>query len=63
MLDDHQPFLDAGFPAIDLIDFRYGSRPGANDYWHTADDTIDKLSAESLRCVGMIAIELIRNLD
>lgn len=63
VLDDHQPFLDAGFPAIDLIDFSYGSRPGANDYWHTVEDTVDKLSAESLRRVGLIALELIRNLD
>ena len=62
VLDDHQPFLDAGFPAIDLIDFRYGSLPGANDYWHTAEDTIDKISAESLDRVGRVVFEFIGRL-
>ena len=59
ILDDHQPFLDAGFPAIDLIDFEYGSAPGLRDYWHTPADTPDKLSAQSLQDVGAIVHELI----
>ncbi len=63
VLDDHQPFLDAGFPAIDLIDFKYGSMPGANDYWHTAEDTLDKLSAESLGNVGRVVVEFLNSLD
>ena len=45
MLDDHTPFLDAGLPAIDIIDFDY-------PYWHTMQDTADKVSAESLEIVG-----------
>ena len=56
--DDHVAFLDAGFPAIDLIDFDYGEKPGVNDYWHSPDDTIDKLSAASLRSAGALAAEL-----
>lgn len=55
ILDDHQPFLDAGIPAVDLIDFQYGSQPGRNDYWHTSGDTLDKLSAESLGAVARVA--------
>lgn len=62
ILDDHQPFLDHGFAAIDLIDFEYGSRPGANDYWHTPEDTLDKLSAETLQLVGTITLEMIARL-
>jgi Zn-dependent M28 family amino/carboxypeptidase len=62
MLDDHQPFLDLGFPAIDIIDFEYGSEPGLNDYWHTPQDTIDKLSDESLDAVGAIVIDMVRHL-
>ncbi len=57
VLDDHVPFLNAGMPAIDLIDFEYGSRPGRNDYWHTENDTLDKLSAESLEAVGQTVLE------
>jgi glutaminyl-peptide cyclotransferase len=45
MLDDHTPFLQAGIPAVDLIDFDY-------PYWHTTQDTPDKVSAESLDAVG-----------
>ena len=45
MLDDHTPFLRAGIPTALLIDFDY-------PYWHTVEDTVDKVSAESLGAVG-----------
>jgi Zn-dependent M28 family amino/carboxypeptidase len=45
MTDDHTPFLEAGLPAVDLIDFDY-------PYYHTTEDTPDKVSAESLQVVG-----------
>ena len=56
--DDHEAFFRRGVPAIDFIDFQYGSAPGLNDYWHTAQDTLDKLSAESLEAVGRTAARL-----
>lgn len=59
ILDDHVPFLRAGIPAVDLIDFEYGSAPGLNDHWHTAEDTLDKLSGESLRTVGDVALRML----
>jgi len=61
MLDDHVPFLLAGMPAIDVIDFEYGSAPGLNDYWHTEEDTLDKLSAESMQTVGDVVLRMIEN--
>lgn len=45
ILDDHTPFIEAGIPAVDLIDFDY-------DYWHTTSDTADKVSPQSLEIVG-----------
>src|SRR5204863_4786727 len=51
--DDHQPFLSAGVESIDLIDFSYGPD---NSWWHTADDTPDKCSQESLSAVGRIVL-------
>ena len=63
ILDDHQPFLDAGFAAIDLIDFNYGSRPGLNDYWHTTADTLDKLSARTLQTVAEVVYEMLARLS
>jgi len=49
ILDDHTPLNAAGVPTIDLIDFDF-------PYWHTPDDTIDKISADSLQIVGRVAI-------
>jgi len=62
ILDDHVPFLQAGMPAALLIDFEYGSGPGRNDYWHTAGDTMDKLSAESLALVGRVTIRFLNGM-
>ena len=57
--DDHSPFLEAGCPAICVIDFDYGTLPGLNNYWHTPLDTIDKISANSLYAAGRITAELV----
>lgn len=45
ILDDHIPFIEAGITAIDIIDFDY-------PYWHTTNDTPDKVSSQSLKAVG-----------
>ena len=45
LLDDHIPFIRAGIKAVDIIDFDY-------PYWHTTQDTLDKISADSLKVVG-----------
>ena len=54
--DDHVPFLEAGYPAVDLIDFEYGPN---NAWWHTEEDTCDKISEESLRKSGRLVAELL----
>ena len=54
--DDHVAFLNKGFKAIDLIDFSYGPD---NSYWHTPQDTLDKISAESLLKSGKVVAELL----
>ena len=58
--DDHIPFVEAGVPAVDLIDFDYGPD---NSYWHTERDTMDKLSARSFEIVGRVVLESIRRLE
>jgi Zn-dependent M28 family amino/carboxypeptidase len=45
MIDDHLPFARRGIPAVDIIDFDY-------PYWHTVEDTADKVSPDSLLRVG-----------
>jgi hypothetical protein len=49
LIDDHVPLNAIGIPTIDIIDFDY-------PWWHTADDTIDKISAQSLQIVGSVAL-------
>jgi len=49
LIDDHAPLNAIGIPTIDMIDFDY-------PWWHTADDTIDKISAQSLQIVGSVAL-------
>lgn len=58
--DDHVPFLRHGVNAANLIDFDYG--PG-NSWWHTSDDTLDKLSPRSFEVVGRVLLELLRRLE
>lgn len=58
--DDHVPFMEIGIPAIDIIDFRFGSKPELNDYWHTDADRLENISAASLETVGQITLEIIR---
>lgn len=58
--DDHVPFLKKGVRAVDLIDFSYGPD---HSWWHTEQDTMDKLSANSLEVVGRVVAESLKRLD
>jgi glutaminyl-peptide cyclotransferase len=60
MDDDHLPFVNRGVPCVDLIDFNYGYN---NVFWHTPQDTIDKLSPQSLKVAGQTMLESVRILD
>jgi glutaminyl-peptide cyclotransferase len=52
IVDDHLPFLHEGIAAVDIIDIDY-------PYWHTTEDTCDKVSAESLERVGRVLEEFL----
>lgn len=53
VIDDHVPAHEAGIPAINFIDINYGENASAfGGYWHTHNDTADKVSAESLGYIG-----------
>ena len=54
--DDHVPFLRLGVPAALLIDFDFPP-------WHTADDTLDKVSAQSLAIVGEVVLEALPSVE
>ena len=50
MMDDHLPFINAGYPTALLIDFNY-------PYWHTTKDTIDHVSTKSLQIIGEVLVQ------
>ena len=60
--DDHVPFIAEGIPSVDLIDFTFGSGDSPGPYWHTPQDTIDKVCAESLDAVGEAAVRALPEL-
>jgi Zn-dependent M28 family amino/carboxypeptidase len=57
MEDDHLPFVTAGVPSVDLIDF--------DDYpaWHTELDNLDRVSATSLQIVGDVVIAALPQIE
>jgi Zn-dependent M28 family amino/carboxypeptidase len=58
--DDHVPFISAGVSAVDLIDFDYGPH---NSYWHSAQDTLDHCSPQSLTIVGRVVTATLLELE
>jgi len=61
--DDHIPFKERGVPVLDVIAYEYGpydQQRGDFAYHHTPEDTMDKLSAQSLQVSGDIFLDLIR---
>jgi len=56
LTDDHIPLIQAGLPTAEIIDFSYG--PG-NAYWHTPEDNLAHVSAQTLEIVGEVMAELI----
>ena len=60
MVDDHVPFVACGRRTADIIDFSFGPE---NAWWHTSEDTADKVSAESLAKAAALVIETVRLLE
>jgi glutaminyl-peptide cyclotransferase len=56
--DDHMPFVKLGVNAVDLIDFDTAKKT----YWHTAADTLDKLSTHSFEVLGAVMMEVLKQL-
>lgn len=58
--DDHTPFMDLGIPAVDLIDYARPDGFGFPPYWHTRQDTPDKVSPAMLEAVGRVIVVVVR---
>lgn len=55
--DDHVPFIDAGIPTVNFLDLKH------NEEWHTAEDTMDHISAQSLHRVGRIVLTMLPEVE
>ena len=55
-VDDHIIFLKRGVPAVDVIDFEI-------PYWHTVDDTLDKVTPKSVAITGHVFLESVKQLQ
>ena len=56
--DDHVPFINVGVRAVDLIDF-----DSQNTFWHTPEDTMDKLDPHSFEVIGAVVMKTIEELE
>lgn len=56
--DDHMPFINAGVRAVDLIDF-----DSQSTFWHTPQDTLDKLDPSSFGIIGSVVMKSIAELE
>ncbi len=61
IVDDHRPFIDAGIFSVDLIDNARSTPTRFPPYWHTPDDTVDNLSAEMLRSMGELLLDVMQD--
>jgi hypothetical protein len=60
--DDHQSFLKRSVPSVDVIDLDNGP-DGDIYYWHTPQDSLDKISAKTLAIVGHVFLESVKQLQ
>ena len=58
--DDHIPFLEAGVQAVDIIDLNHYAAAG---WWHTREDTLDKMSARSFQVVGDVLMDALPGIE
>ena len=58
--DDHLPFKERGVPVLDIIDFEYGTPQDPEAFHHTAEDTMDKLSEQSLQVSADLFLDVVR---
>ena len=58
--DDHQSFLSRGLPSLDIIDLNDYISAG---YWHTPQDTLDKISPRNVAIVGYVVLESVGELQ
>ena len=57
--DDHVQLIEAGIPAIDIIEYHPVAESGFNPRWHTTSDTMEGIDPATLRAVGETVMQLL----
>lgn len=60
--DDHIPFVNIGIPVLHLMDFTFGGPDTPGTYWHTPEDTLDKISSKSLATTAQVILGVLASL-
>jgi glutaminyl-peptide cyclotransferase len=55
--DDHEPFMRAGIQSLDIIQL------SSYEYWHKPEDTLDKISPQSLKIVGDVVLNSLPSIE
>lgn len=63
VMDDHTPFMEMEIPTLHLMDFTYGSNTTPGVYWHTENDTLANISADSLSITGELILRVLKKIS
>lgn len=63
VMDDHTPFSEFGLPTLHLMDFTYGSNTTPGVFWHTENDTLANISADSLSITGELILRVLSKIN
>jgi len=61
--DDHTPFRDMGIPTLHLMDFTFGGKSTPGPFWHTEQDNMENISAESLSITGELVLRVLKKIQ
>ena len=59
--DDHVQLIEAGIPAVDIIEYHPENESGFNPRWHTVSDNMEGISRETLKAVGEVVMQYIND--
>lgn len=63
VMDDHTPFVEMGIPSLHLMDFTFGGKKQPGTFWHTDQDNMENISAESLSIAGEVILRILKKIN
>jgi glutaminyl-peptide cyclotransferase len=63
VMDDHTPFMEMGIPTLHLMDFTFGGKKQPGTFWHTEQDNMENISAESLSITGELILRILKKIQ